>query len=434
MIKLVVGALIIWFIASQLTIDDQIFRADGSVVAGRDLSVDGTVSVQGESAPTAPRALGGEHPPIISRRGPTWRITDSDGTSVEGEALVFAGSASVVDENGETISVPLNAVDLEKAGTDDDGWVEHTLRVKEGLATVYARISLTQYLLAMACILGMYLCGVKRWQVLLRSQGIDATFFQALRLTFIGFFFNNVVPGMTGGDVVKAVMIARESKGRGPDAVSTVIVDRVLGLIVLAALAAVVLLFALDTYGTIAMWVFIMLAVATACILLFLSRRVRKLLRIDKLLNRLPGSEALKRLDRAFLLYRTKKKEMAFCIAISLLSHMFNILSVWFLGVGLGVDAAHGLLEPQFMTYMVVVPIIMIVAAVPVLPGGWGVGEAAFGYFFRTVGVQNLALSIGLSVLHRFSMLLWSLLGGVFLFLSRKEAKEAMRDADAIDE
>ena len=45
----------------------------------------------------------------------------------------------------------------------------------------------------------------------------------------------------------------------------------------------------------------------------------------------------------------------------------------------------------------------------------------------------NLSLSVGLSVLHRFSMLLWSLFGGVFLFLSRREAREAMREAQTMD-
>jgi len=423
-LKVLVGGGILWFIAGQMTIDDEV-RTAGRVVKGRELEIAGEVRLRTDAGELAgPWNLADS--PVIRRRGDRWRV---DGQ--EGDALVFDGAVSLVVD-GLRESVLLSDVAMAEGG-EEDGWVEQTLDVREGLATIYGRITAGQYLLAMLCILGMYLCGIKRWQILLRAQGIPVTFFESMRFTFIGFFFNNVVPGMTGGDVVKAVMIARAHKGRGPDAVSTVIVDRVVGLLVLAGLAAVVLLFALDTYGTIARWVFLMLACAAALMFFFLSRRVRKWLRIDRLLKRLPGSDALQRLDQAFLLYRSKGKEMALCVAISLVSHMFNIASVWILGVGLGVDAAHGLSEPALLTYVVVVPIIMIVAAVPALPGGWGIGEAAFGYFFRTVGIHNLSLSVGLSVLHRFSMLLWSLLGGVFLFLSRREAREAMREAESME-
>ncbi|NRA96263.1 MAG: flippase-like domain-containing protein [Planctomycetes bacterium] len=424
MVKLLLGGGILWFIAGQMSIDDEVRTAD-EVVRGREVTFErGQVWLKTDDGDRGPWDIADS--PVLRRKGDRYRVDEEEGTG-----FVFKGFVSVVVD-GHTQRISLDRVALTEEGTED-GWVEQTLDVREGLATIYARITVAQYLLAMACILGMYLCGIKRWQVLLRAQGIDVTFFESTRFTFIGFFFNNVVPGMTGGDVVKAVMIARAHKGRGPDAVSTVIVDRVVGLVVLAAIAAVVLVFTLDTYGTIALWVFLSLGCATALICLFLSRRVRKWLRIDRLLKRLPGSDALQRLDQAFLLYRSKGKEMAFCVAISLLSHMFNIASVLVLGLGLGVDAAHGLSEPVLLTYVVVIPIIMIVAAVPALPGGWGIGEAAFGYFFRTVGIHNLSLSVGLSVLHRFSMLLWSLLGGVFLFLSRREAREAMREAQTMD-
>ena len=49
----------------------------------------------------------------------------------------------------------------------------------------------------------------------LRAIGVRLSFWNAHRLTFIGFFFNNVVPGATGGDVVKAVYVARTARGAG---------------------------------------------------------------------------------------------------------------------------------------------------------------------------------------------------------------------------
>jgi uncharacterized protein (TIRG00374 family) len=224
---------------------------------------------------------------------------------------------------------------------------------------------------------------------------------------------------MTGGDVVKAVLVARAYPGRGPDAVATVIVDRVLGLVVLAGLAAGVLMLNYDTYQTVAFWVFLFLGLTILLIVLFLSRRVRRFLRIDRLLNSLPGSQILKRLDLAFLNYRNQGQVLTVAVLLSLGAHVANILSVYFMGIDLGVTTTNGLKEPELLTYMATVPIVMIVSSIPLLPGGWGLGEAAFGYFFRSVGIRNLSLSVGLSVLHRFSLLVFSLVGGVFLLFGR---------------
>ena len=37
----------------------------------------------------------------------------------------------------------------------------------------------------------------------LRDQGIRISFWAAHRLTYIGFFFNNVIPGATGGGAAR---------------------------------------------------------------------------------------------------------------------------------------------------------------------------------------------------------------------------------------
>ena len=51
-----------------------------------------------------------------------------------------------------------------------------------------------------------------RWFLLLRKQGIDMSFSQVFRLTMIGQFFNYMVPGGVGGDVVKGYYLVRDSQ------------------------------------------------------------------------------------------------------------------------------------------------------------------------------------------------------------------------------
>src|SRR5262249_43203441 len=69
-----------------------------------------------------------------------------------------------------------------------------------------------------------------RWYYLVRAQDLPFTIPDALRLGFIGFFFNSVMPGSVGGDVIKAAFLAREKRDRKTIAVATVIMDRIIAL------------------------------------------------------------------------------------------------------------------------------------------------------------------------------------------------------------
>jgi uncharacterized membrane protein YbhN (UPF0104 family) len=78
-----------------------------------------------------------------------------------------------------------------------------------------------------------------RWYLLVRAQDLPFTLRNAFRLGLVGYFFNTFLPGAVGGDLVKAAFIAREQKRRTV-AVSTVLMDRAIGLMGLIAIAAIV--------------------------------------------------------------------------------------------------------------------------------------------------------------------------------------------------
>src|SRR5439155_2965630 len=78
-----------------------------------------------------------------------------------------------------------------------------------------------------------------RWYFLVRAQDLPFTISSALRLGMIGFYLSTFLPGSVGGDIIKAAFIARE-QSRRTVAVTTVIVDRVIGLCGLFWLVALV--------------------------------------------------------------------------------------------------------------------------------------------------------------------------------------------------
>ncbi len=76
-----------------------------------------------------------------------------------------------------------------------------------------------------------------RWWWLIRALGAPVHFSESLRLSFVGFLLNLAPMGIVGGDMAKAILVARRFPGHRPECVASVIVDRILGLYVLVLTA-----------------------------------------------------------------------------------------------------------------------------------------------------------------------------------------------------
>ncbi len=92
-----------------------------------------------------------------------------------------------------------------------------------------------------------------RWYFLVKAQELPFTMFDALRLGLIGTFFNFLIPGAVGGDLVKAALIAREQSKR-LIAVSTIVVDRIVGLLGLLVLTGLIAIFWWGSIGKASLW------------------------------------------------------------------------------------------------------------------------------------------------------------------------------------
>ncbi len=435
-LKLVLGVGVVWFIAQQLTLDDTVeirTPTGNQTYTGRKLQIAGDVLVKdGAVERRAPferclvRKDGARF--VVETRGEQRK----DDAQWHGDSVTFTGKVTLVDASGAERQFRLEDV-VPRADEKDPRRV--VLNAKFGLASIFGRLDdQPLYTIgAFLCMAMAYATGVLRWTWLLKAQGLAGQFGRAFRLTFIGVFFNNVMPGLTGGDIVKAVMIARDHPEQRPAAVGTVIVDRVLGIVVLAAMSAVVLVFNFDRFHEAAFGIFGFLGAAVAGLVLFFSRRVRRAIRLDVLMKKLPGAGIARKLDNAFFMYRSQIGVVWKATLISIVSHCGNIGAVYLFGLAIGLDQRAGLEGNSLVAYLATVPVTMIISSIPLLPGGWGVGEAAFAYFFRAVGIWNIDLSIALSVVQRTAMLVWSLLGGVFFFTHRHNVMDAVHESEEPD-
>lgn len=93
---------------------------------------------------------------------------------------------------------------------------------------------------AIACLTAVTVsCQIVRWYMLVRALDLPFTLRNAFRLGMVGYFYNTLLPGAIGGDFLKAYFMWKEHPERKAAAVSTVIVDRLMGLFGLLLFATI---------------------------------------------------------------------------------------------------------------------------------------------------------------------------------------------------
>jgi uncharacterized protein (TIRG00374 family) len=266
-----------------------------------------------------------------------------------------------------------------------------------------------------------------RWHRLLTAAGVPGSLGRALRLTFIGNFFNNVMFGATGGDLIRAVLVTRGLQENRWRAALSVLVDRVLGLFVLLVIAALVLTWAgeqgdfdkIPALHKIWLAVLGLIGATVIGVGIYMSARARKIFRIDAILARLPGKATIAKVDGALTVYRAHPRALVQALLVSFPIQACGILSFWCFAHALGAQLA-------FDDAAVVFPVVQTVSALPLAPAGWGLGETLYGFFFSRYGA-GFTLGVATSVLFRLATQVgWGLVGGaLWAFGSERQHKES---------
>ena len=335
------------------------------------------------------------HDHVVTPDGQSWRVLDSQGRRLR----VLAPAGPAWHDPADFVAI--------------EGQL-----VRPGITNILHRLHPGPCLLAAVLFAAqLTLMGI-RWWCLLRWQALAVPLGPAVRLMFVGHFFNFFLPGSTGGDVVRAVLVTRRTSARTV-AVATVLLDRFVGLAGMAALAGAM---TLATWGRpqtqrAALAVAVTLAILAAAGLVLFSRRVQRALRIGALLDRLPQSQNLHlALDTLRALPRAPATA-ATVTGMTLAVHLLLAGAVASLGAALDLPVPVGL-------YFLFVPVIYILAAVPVSIGGLGVVEGMYLVFFASSPGVDASAVVAMSLLARLGPMLLSLAGLVF-WLSERGARRA---------
>lgn len=367
---------------------------------------------------------------LVARIVP-WR--DSVSAEVAGEVLRFEGAIEG-DWKSNAIRFrfrePLPSADVPPQWLSQTS--EPTLAVVQlersesiswnpGMPTAFLGVDRKGLALALALAVNGIVATAFRWWRLLRAAQCPTELWPAVRLTFVGFFFNIVVPGLTGGDLVKAVMVARSHPERRAAAAMSVLVDRLLGVLVMVTMGALAIVWLNDPrYPRVPILLGLVLGIGGLAA--YANPALRRRVGFERLIQRLPMSRTLQQIDEALTVCARQPRELAWAVCFSSFNQLCVMGSLTVLGASFGESAL------SFANYVVVGALGNLVSAVPITPGGVGVAEAAYGQLFELQG-GNWTLGFAVAIAWRLCLVIVGLGGGLFLLLPGGRLSAAERAA-----
>jgi uncharacterized protein (TIRG00374 family) len=299
---------------------------------------------------------------------------------------------------------------------------------KEHIAWEPLRASLQQWQLSIPAFLLIFLTPfgqLWRWQSLLRARQLQLPTQEVFTFLMVSKFFNMALPGHIGGDVLRGVFISKRTSelSANGDAspsgrfavVPSIFFDRLFGV---TALVVFCLLGSAGNIFTRALpWEFVIpislvaaLGMVFAVGLLWLGYvRPEPPQLLVRIMSKIRLGNIFTELYRGTHEYSRDRKLIQKIALISFLCQGLILISLVMFGMGLG-------MKISLMSYLVLVPVGLMITTIPITPASLGVGQVAFLALFELAGSPQGA---NLFTLYMISQVLINLSGAILLPLLR---------------
>jgi uncharacterized protein (TIRG00374 family) len=215
-----------------------------------------------------------------------------------------------------------------------------------------------------------------------RAGLIRIPFWKVCAYYHVGLFFNNFFPANVGGDIARVVDASRYAETRAT-ALSTVLLDRMVGTLALSILALVTTLPAIDRFHLRLIYLALVGFCALSITMLWAVFHPRLLAMVERLLARVGLGRLKPHLDDLAVRLATYRGERRMFLEVLLVALVVQVSRI---GVHALVARALGLsiALPYFFLF---VPLLAVIVSLPISLNGIGVREGAGIVLFGLVGV-----------------------------------------------
>lgn len=261
------------------------------------------------------------------------------------------------------------------------------------------------------------LLGAFQWSVILNSLGVELSFKKALGFFYTGLFFNNFLLSFVGGDAVRVYDISKFS-GKNSHALSTVFLDRFIGLVTISTFALVASLFAVEIIDPSLIYIIIGLVVILIPSIVFILYKksfAKKFEPSFKKIIPVKYHGLLSDTYNSFNYYRENPGLIIKVFLISLVVQSLRVSVHFFAASSIGVDV-------NILYYFLFIPIITVVLLIPIAPGGVGLRELTAAELFNFVGIKDEAVVFEMLA---FFIAIFCSLPGIISFIFRSKNEES---------
>jgi hypothetical protein len=270
----------------------------------------------------------------------------------------------------------------------------------------------------------------------MQALEIDISLTSAFALNMVWLFYNTFIPaGSTGGDLLKAYYVSRHTTHK-VRAVMSVVVDRIIGLVVLIILGGMMAMGfylhagksdpAAQSCLRVALGSVAILAGLAVGLVVFASPYWRRATGLAFVLARLPMQQHVAAAMETMAIYRRRPGLVAWAMLVTVPVHLTVMVAAMLAGKAFHLPLATGY-------YFVVVPVIVLVGAIPISPQGAGVME----FFAKSLTSWTVQQAVTMTMSIRLQQIFWNLVGGIFVMSGhyhppkKTEAEDAIADPAA---
>ncbi len=264
--------------------------------------------------------------------------------------------------------------------------------------------------------------GAVQWQIILSNKDIVLPFRKALRIYFIGIFFNNFILGIVAGDAFKVATLHLD-KRCGKASFAATFIDRLAGLIAMSLFAIIggTIIFITNiqqnkqffmVLGVLALFV----GIFFGFFIVLLSQRLQMALRtlLQKLPN-FPSKELIHSVLEETFINRHGSEDKKMLLQIGCISLLIQTLRIT-----VNIFAAQALGLFSFATIQYFFVIFPIIALLMIIPMPFGVRETIGGILFGLAGFSTEE-SVIMLFLTTIVCVTGSLVGGIMFLANKKD-------------
>lgn len=234
---------------------------------------------------------------------------------------------------------------------------------------------------------------------ILASRGIATGVWQCFLYNCAGILYSSFLPGGISGDAVRAYLFMKAVPGHRAAILGAMLLDRVLGLVSMVLLGLVAALYMALNVAFIRPYLVGFTAIFLALIggvavLHFIGGRHRHDEDAQGVVER--AWRQVTRVVASLGIHEYAPRVLAFVVLQSMAIHLLLVVLIY-------VCSVHSAAGLDFLRVFVATPIGILVNAIPLSPGGLGIGENAFEFLYKAIGGQNGATSFLLARVFMYS-------------------------------